>query len=66
MLVGLVLGVDAIAIAAYYVAHIARAAPETRMLFTGVWMLGTLLVVLVGLTRLRRARLEALHRREPE
>ena len=59
----LVLAVDAIAIGAYYVAGIGRAAPGTRLAFTVVWMLATLLVVLVGLTRIRRARLETLNRR---
>ena len=57
------LAVDAIAIGAYYVAGIGRAAPGTRLAFTVVWMLATLLVVLVGLTRIRRARLETLNRR---
>ena len=59
----LVLAVDAIAIGAYYVAGIGRAAPGTRLAFTVVWMLATLLVVLVGLTRIRRARLDTLNRR---
>ena len=59
----LVLAVDAIAIGAYSVAGIGRAAPGTRLAFTVVWMLATLLVVLVGLTRIRRARLETLNRR---
>jgi nitric oxide reductase large subunit len=58
-----VLAVDALAIGTYYVAGIGRAAPGTRLAFTVVWMLATLLVVLVGLTRIRRARLEALSRR---
>ena len=59
----LVLAVDAVAIGAYFVAGIGRAAPGTRLAFTVVWMLATLLVVLVGLTRIRRARLDALSRR---
>ncbi len=52
-------GVDAVAIGAYYATGMARAAPETRMIFTAVWMLASLLVVLTGLTRIRRARLAA-------
>ena len=59
----LVVGLDAVAIAAYYLAHIGRAGPETRLAFTVAWMLATLLAAVVGLTRIRRARLEALNRR---
>ena len=59
----LVLAVDAVAIGAYYVAGIGRAAPGTRLAFTVIWMVTTLLVVLVGLTRIRRARVETLTRR---
>jgi hypothetical protein len=59
----LVLGLDAMAIGAYYLAHIGRAAPGARLAFTAAWMVATLLAVLVGLTRIRRARLEALNRR---
>jgi len=55
--------VNAVAIAAYYLAHIGRAGPETRLAFTVAWMLATLLAAVVGLTRIRRARLEALNRR---
>jgi hypothetical protein len=58
-----VLGVDALAIAGYFLAHIGRAAPRTRLIFTVAWMVATLLVVLVGLSRIRRARLDALNRR---
>lgn len=58
-----VLAVDAIAIGAYYLAGIGRAAPATRLAFTVIWMAATLVVALVGLTRIRRARLESLSRR---
>ena len=57
------LAVDAIAIGAYFLAGLRHAAPETRLAFTVLWMVATLLVVLVGLTRIRRARLETLGRR---
>jgi ABC-type nitrate/sulfonate/bicarbonate transport system permease component len=58
-----VLAVDAVAIAGYFVAHVGRAAPRTRLAFTIAWMVATLVVVLVGLSRIRRARLDALNRR---
>jgi hypothetical protein len=58
-----VLALDAVAIAGYFLAHLGRAAPRTRLVFTTAWMGATLLVVLVGLTRIRRARLDALNRR---
>ena len=54
---------DAVAIAAYFLAHIGQAPSRTRLAFTAAWMVATLLVVLVGLTRIRRARLDALNRR---
>jgi len=58
-----VLAVDAIAIGIYFLAGLGRAAPGTRLAFTVIWMVATLLAVLVGLTRIRRARLETLSRR---
>jgi len=61
--VALVLAVDAIAIGAYFLAGLGHADPGTRLAFTVLWMVATLLVVLVGLTRIRRARLETLSRR---
>lgn len=57
------LAVDAIAIGTFLLAGIGRAAPGTRLAFTVIWMVATLLVVLVGLTRIRRARVDALSRR---
>ena len=63
MLVALVLAVDAIAIGTFYLAGIGRAAPGTRLAFTVIWMVATLVVALVGLTRIRRARLESPSRR---
>ena len=59
----LVLGVDAAALAVYFLAGLAHAAPATRLGFTAVWTAATLVVVLVGLTRIRRARLDAPRRR---
>ena len=51
------------AIGTYFLAGLGRASPETRLAFTAAWMVATLLAALVGLTRIRRARLEALNRR---
>jgi hypothetical protein len=59
----MVLGVDALAIVVYYLAHLGRTGSGTRLAFTAAWMAATLLVALIGLTRIRRARLEALNRR---
>ncbi|HJP57555.1 MAG TPA: hypothetical protein VJ847_11085 [Gemmatimonadales bacterium] len=58
----LVLAVDAAAVALYFLAGFARAAPATRLGFTAAWTAATLGVVLVGLTRIRRARLESSRR----
>ena len=57
------LGVDAVAIAGYSLANVGRAEPGTRLTFTIAWMVATLVVVMVGLSRIRRARLDALNRR---
>lgn len=57
------LAVDAMAIGTYFLAGLGRASPETRLAFTIAWMVATLLVVLVGLTRIRRARLDRLRHR---
>ena len=55
-LVGVVLLVDAIFAAAYFVAGIARARDGTKLAFTAVWTVATLLVVIRGLARIRRTR----------
>ena len=55
-LVVLVLVVDAIFAAAYFLAGVARAADGTKLLFTAVWTVVTLVVVVRGLGRIRRAR----------
>jgi len=47
---------DAIAIAAYYVADLALRPPSIRYPFFTVWMVLTLVVVLTGLHRVRVAR----------
>lgn len=61
-LVFLVLVVDAVFVAGYFLAGIRQASDPAKLVFTVVWTLVTLAVVIRGLVRLRSARLE---RREP-
>ena len=56
-LVGMVVIVDAVFAAAYFMAGVERASDGNKLLYTAVWTVVTLLVVLRGLTRIRRARL---------
>ena len=56
VLVGLVLAVDAIFIAAYFWTGIERASDGVKIAFTVVWTVITLAVVIRGLTRIRTAR----------
>jgi hypothetical protein len=58
LLVAMVLVVDLVFVAAYFLAGL-RASPDSVKLgFTALWTLATLGVVLRGLTRLRKARIE--------
>ena len=57
-LVLLVLVVDAVFIALYFLAGIKQAPDPAKLAFTVVWTLVTLAVVIRGLVRLRSARLE--------
>jgi hypothetical protein len=56
ILVAAVLVVDAIFAAAYFLGHVDRSADRTKLVFTALWTGVTLLVVIRGLTRVRRAR----------
>ena len=56
ILVGLVLAVDAVFIAAYFLTGIAGAGDAGKMAFTVAWTAITLLIVLRGLTRIRSIR----------
>jgi len=56
-LVGLVLGADALFIAAYFLFHLADRSPGVRLGFTAGWTLVTLAIVLRSLSRIRAARL---------
>ena len=55
-LVGLVLAVDLVFVALYFLTHLERASDGAKVAFTGVWTLLTLAVVLRGLTRIRVSR----------
>ena len=55
-MVAAVVLLDVAAIALYYGLHIQRTAPRTQALFTGTWTVLTLIIVLVGLGRIRAAR----------
>jgi hypothetical protein len=56
-LVGLVLGADALFIAAYFLSHLADRSPGVRLGFTAGWTVVTLAIVLRSLSRIRAARL---------
>ncbi len=56
VLVGLVLVVDAVFVAGYYLAGLARATGGVKIGYTGLWTAVTLLVVLQGLGRIRAER----------
>jgi membrane protein DedA with SNARE-associated domain len=56
ILVGLVVFIDVVFIAAYFLGGIDRSSDQMKLLFTVVWTVVTLVVVLRGLLRIRRAR----------
>jgi hypothetical protein len=58
VLVGSVVIVDLVFIAAYFLGHIDRSSSGMKLGFTIVWTLITLLVVLRGLVRIRKARVQ--------
>jgi membrane protein DedA with SNARE-associated domain len=49
--------IDVVFIAAYFLGGIDRSSDQMKLLFTVVWTVITLVVVLRGLLRIRRARL---------
>lgn len=62
-LLRLVIGVaviDLLAIGAYVFGGFGAASPRTRIAFAAVWTVATLVVVLIGLRRLREARISAM------
>jgi hypothetical protein len=64
VLVGLVLAVDAVFLAGYFLAGVARRPDGIKLGYTAAWTLATLLVVLRGLTRVRAERVRRVGRPE--
>lgn len=64
VLVGLVLAVDAVFLAGYFLAGVPRRPDGFKLGYTAAWTLVTLLVVLRGLTRVRAERIRRLARPE--
>ena len=56
ILVGLVVVVDLVFIAAYFLGGINHSSDQMKLLFTVAWTVITLLIVLRGLLRIRQAR----------
>jgi NhaP-type Na+/H+ and K+/H+ antiporter len=57
LLVAMVLAVDLVFVAVYFVAGLRTASDSVKVGFTALWTLATLGVVIRGLTRVRRARI---------
>jgi hypothetical protein len=57
VLVALVLVVDAVFVAGYFLGRIQSSSDVTKLIFTVVWTAATLAAVVRGLTRIRTARL---------
>ena len=58
-----VLAVHMLGIALYYALGVEQRPSDFRRVFAGLWIAATLPVVLVGLSRIRAARLRARHAR---
>lgn len=58
ILVGVVVVIDAVFIAAYFLAGIDRSSDQMKLLFTVAWTVITLVLVLRGLLRIRQARVQ--------
>jgi hypothetical protein len=57
VLVAVVIAIDLLFVALFFVARVRSASPTVKLGFTAIWTLATLGAVLRGLTRVRRARL---------
>lgn len=62
-LVASVLAIDAVAIAVFFAAKLSRSSSSTLILFGFIWTIATLVVVLVGLRRVREARTDVVRSR---
>lgn len=56
ILIGLVLAVDAVAIALWLFTDIRRTGPEVQLAFTIAWTVATLAVVIISLRKIRQLR----------
>ena len=56
LLVAIVLLVDAVFMAAYFLGHLRIISDPAKVAFTAVWTVVTLVVVIRGLARVRKAR----------
>jgi hypothetical protein len=57
LLVALVLALDAVFVAIYFLADVRSSSDTSKVVFTAVWTLATLVVAVRGLSRIRSARL---------
>ena len=65
LLVALILALDALFVAAYFIVRVNRASEGTRLAFTVVWTGAVLLLALRGLSRIRRLRLQSPGKEAP-
>ena len=56
LLIAAVLAVDGVFVAAYFLGGIANGSNTGKLVFTAVWTLATLVIVLGGMSRIRAAR----------
>jgi hypothetical protein len=57
LLVALVLALDAVFVAIYFVGNVRGASDPAKVVFTAVWTLAVLVIAIRGLSRIRSARL---------
>jgi hypothetical protein len=57
LLVALVLVLDAVFVAIYFLGHVRSASDTGKVVFTAVWTLAVLVLAVRGLSRIRSARL---------
>lgn len=57
LLVALVLALDAVFVAIYFMGNVRGASDAAKVVFTAVWTLAILIIAIRGLSRIRSARL---------